>query len=137
MAIENQVAVTKVDQLFYNPNDWQAEGMYIFPVPKDALVNNFAMWVDGEKIEAKILDADEAKRIYTDIVAKPMDVISGIYERFDLELTPRTRTAMLRWLEENPQGRYGVHEYRAADLGIDAALVDRYFGDYVERYGLG
>ncbi|MEK7785442.1 MAG: VIT domain-containing protein, partial [Chloroflexota bacterium] len=62
-----------MDQLFYNPNDWQAEGMYIFPVPKDALVNNFAMWVDGEKIEAKILDADEAKRIYTEIVAKRRD----------------------------------------------------------------
>ncbi|MBI3243705.1 MAG: VWA domain-containing protein [Chloroflexi bacterium] len=73
VTIENQIAVTKVDQLFYNPNDWQAEGMYIFPVPKDALVNNFAMWVDGEKIEAKILDADEAKRIYTDIVAKRRD----------------------------------------------------------------
>ncbi len=73
VTIENQVAVTKVDQLFYNPNDWQAEGMYIFPVPKGALVNNFAMWVDGEKIEAKILDADEAKRIYTDIVAKRRD----------------------------------------------------------------
>jgi Ca-activated chloride channel family protein len=73
VTIENQVAVTKVDQLFYNPNDWRAEGMYIFPVPKDALVNNFAMWVDGEKIEAKILDADEAKRIYTEIVAKRRD----------------------------------------------------------------
>ena len=73
VTIENQVAVTKVDQLFYNPNDWQAEGMYIFPVPKNALVNNFAMWVDGEKIEAKILDAEEAKRIYTDIVAKRRD----------------------------------------------------------------
>jgi Ca-activated chloride channel family protein len=71
--IENQIAVTKVDQLFYNPNDWQAEGIYIFPIPRDAAVSNFAMWVDGEKIEAKILDAEEARRIYTEIVMRQRD----------------------------------------------------------------
>ncbi|MBM4424474.1 MAG: VWA domain-containing protein [Chloroflexi bacterium] len=73
VSIENQIAVTEVDQLFYNPNDWEAEGMYVFPIPKDATVNDFVMWVDGKKIEAKILDADEAKKIYTDIVAQRRD----------------------------------------------------------------
>jgi len=73
VTIENQIAVTKVDQLFYNPNDWQAEGIYVFPIPKDATVNDFAMWVDGKKIEATILDADEARRIYTEIVMKRRD----------------------------------------------------------------
>jgi len=28
--IENQVAVTHVDQVFYNPNDWAVEGIYMF-----------------------------------------------------------------------------------------------------------
>lgn len=73
VTIENQIATTQVDQLFYNPNDWVAEGKYIFPIPKDAAVSDFAMWVDGEKIEAKILDAAEAKKIYTDIVLKQRD----------------------------------------------------------------
>ena len=73
VTIENQIAVTKVDQLFHNPNDWQAEGVYIFPIPKEALVNDFAMWVDGQKMEAKILDADEARRIYNEIVMKQRD----------------------------------------------------------------
>ena len=31
------------------------------------------MYVDGQKISAKILDANEAKRIYQDIVAKRRD----------------------------------------------------------------
>ncbi|MEK7278393.1 MAG: VIT domain-containing protein, partial [Chloroflexota bacterium] len=73
VTIENQIAVTKVDQLFYNPNSWTAEGMYVFPIPKDAAVSDFAMWVDGEKIEAKILDADEARKIYDDIVRQQRD----------------------------------------------------------------
>jgi len=73
VTIENQIAKTQVDQLFYNPNDFEAEGMYVFPIPKDASVNNFAMWVDGQKIEAKILTAEEAKEIYTEIVRQQRD----------------------------------------------------------------
>lgn len=73
VTIENQIATTKVDQLFANPNDWQAEGMYVFPIPKDASVDHFAMWVDGQKIDAKILTAEEAKQIYTEIVRKQRD----------------------------------------------------------------
>ena len=46
VTIENQVATTRVEQVFHNPNEWQAEGTYIFPVPKDAAVNDFAMWVE-------------------------------------------------------------------------------------------
>jgi Ca-activated chloride channel family protein len=73
VTIDNQIATTQVDQLFYNPNSWQAEGTYIFPIPKDASVSDFAMWVDGKKIDAKILDAEEAKQIYTDIVQRLRD----------------------------------------------------------------
>ncbi len=73
VAIENQIAVTKVDQMFYNPNDWAAEGTYVFPIPADATVSNFAMWVDGQKIEAKLLNAEEARQIYNDIVRKQRD----------------------------------------------------------------
>jgi Ca-activated chloride channel family protein len=59
--------------VFHNPNDWQAEGMYVFPLPLDAAVSDFAMWVDGQRIEAQILSAEEARQIYDDIVRKQRD----------------------------------------------------------------
>ncbi len=34
VTIEDQVAVTHVDQVFYNPNDWPIEGTYMFPLPR-------------------------------------------------------------------------------------------------------
>src|SRR5215211_6446973 len=71
--IENQVATTTIDQVFNNPNDWVAEGTYIFPIPDGATVDKFTMIVDGEPIEAKILTADEARQIYDDIVRKMRD----------------------------------------------------------------
>src|SRR3990170_6527355 len=36
--IEDQVAVTHVDQAFRNDNDWTVEGTYIFPLPEGAAV---------------------------------------------------------------------------------------------------
>jgi Ca-activated chloride channel family protein len=68
VTIKNQVAVTHVDQVFYNPNDWQVEGTYIFPIPVNAVVTSFTLWVDGQPVEGRILDAEEARRTYEEIV---------------------------------------------------------------------
>ena len=73
VTIEDQVAVTHVDQVFYNPNDWQVEGTYMFPIPLDAAVSGFTLWVDGEPVEGKVLDADEARRTYEEIVSSLRD----------------------------------------------------------------
>ena len=68
VTIEEQVATTRVDQLFLNEHSWTAEGTYIFPLPHGAAVSEFIMWVDGQPVTAEILEAGEARRIYDDIV---------------------------------------------------------------------
>ena len=57
VTIENQIATTHVDQVFYNPNDWDVEGMYVFPIPVDAAVSDFILWMDGEPVQGEIMDA--------------------------------------------------------------------------------
>src|SRR5664279_5983121 len=71
--ITDQVAVTAVDQEFYNPNAARLEGMFVFPVPKGAHINKFTMEIDGKQVEAELLPADKARRIYEDIVRKLKD----------------------------------------------------------------
>ncbi len=71
--IENQVATTRIEQVFYNESSRPAEGTYIFPLPVGAAVSDLVMWVDGRPIEAKILDADEARVIYDRIVRELRD----------------------------------------------------------------
>jgi Ca-activated chloride channel family protein len=68
VTIEDQVAVTKVEQTFRNHTDRQLEATYIFPVPEGASVRHFAMWVDGRRVKGELLTADRAKRMYTNIV---------------------------------------------------------------------
>jgi Ca-activated chloride channel family protein len=73
VTIEDQVATTHIDQLFVNDNDWMLEGTYLFPLPAGAAVSQLTMWVNGTPIEAKILDADQARQIYDEIVRQLRD----------------------------------------------------------------
>ena len=71
--IDNQVAVTHVDQTFYNPNTWTVEGTYVFPLPAGAAVSRFTLWVDGKPVDGKVLDAQAARRYYEEIVRQQRD----------------------------------------------------------------
>lgn len=71
--IEDQIAVTHVDQVFYNPNAYPIEGTYLFPIPKDAAVTAFTLWIDGKAVEGKVLEAEQARRTYEEIVRKMRD----------------------------------------------------------------
>ena len=73
VTIDDQVAVTHVDQVFYNPNNVPIEGTYLFPLPKDAAVSNFMLWVDGQAVEGKLLSAEEARRVYESTVSQMRD----------------------------------------------------------------
>lgn len=73
VVIEDQLAVTRVDQVFHNPNDWQVEGTYIFPIPPGAAVTSFTLWVDGEPVKGEILDAEQARQTYEEIVRSLQD----------------------------------------------------------------
>jgi Ca-activated chloride channel family protein len=73
VTIADQVAATRIDQVFHNPNDWTAEAVSFFPIPGGATIEAFAMEVDGEPVEAEILSAEEARRIYVDIVRERRD----------------------------------------------------------------
>jgi Ca-activated chloride channel homolog len=71
--IDNQVAVTHVDQVFHNPNKWTLEGTYTFPLPADAAVTRFTLWVDGQPVDGKVLDAAAARQFYEETVRQQKD----------------------------------------------------------------
>jgi Ca-activated chloride channel family protein len=73
VTIEDQVATTHVDQVFVNEASYAIEGTYIFPLPEEAAISEFSMWVDGKKVEGKVLGREEARRIYEDIVRRQRD----------------------------------------------------------------
>ncbi len=73
VTIKDQVATTCVDQVFVNDSRVVVEGTYVFPLPEDAAITSFDMWVDGKKLEGRLLGKEEARRIYEDIVRRDRD----------------------------------------------------------------
>jgi Ca-activated chloride channel homolog len=95
--IDGQVAITSIDQEFYNPNDQRLEGTYMFPVPKGAHIDKFSMEIGGKMVDAELLRADKARQIYEDIVRKMRDPALLEYAGRDLfkvrvfPIEPRSR----------------------------------------------
>jgi len=71
--ITDQVATTRIDQVFKNgyPADLEAE--YIFPLPESAAITSFSLWIDGRKTSGEVLDSEKARKIYEDIVRRMKD----------------------------------------------------------------
>ena len=73
ITIDDQVAVTRVEQTFRNHTDRPLEATYVFPVPKGASVRKFSMWVDGKEVSGELVEAKKAREIYTSIVQRTQD----------------------------------------------------------------
>lgn len=73
VTIDRQIATTRVDQVFFNPNPYPIEGTYLFPLPRDAAVSQFKLWVDGRPMDGKVLSAEEARKTYDEIVLSLRD----------------------------------------------------------------
>lgn len=71
--IVDNVAVTKIDQAFFNPTRRRLEGFYMFPVPDGAVIRKFSMFINGKETPAELLDAKKARKIYEDIVRRMKD----------------------------------------------------------------
>lgn len=73
VTISDQVAQTQVEQVFVNTSSRTLEGSYFFPLPEDAAVSSFSMYVDGQKLDGILLNKDEARRIYEQTVRSQRD----------------------------------------------------------------
>src|ERR1700730_8722656 len=73
VAIEDQVAITHVEQTFRNQTDRQLEATYLFPVPKGASVNKCTVGVGGKEAHGEHLEAGKARDIFASIVRRTQD----------------------------------------------------------------
>src|SRR5262245_29412561 len=73
ISVDDQVAITKVEQVFRNHTSRPLEATYMFPVPKGASANKFFMTIDGKDIKGEVVEADKAREIYTSIVRRTQD----------------------------------------------------------------
>ena len=71
--IANQVATTTVKQVFANSTGRALEANYVFPLPPEATIRDFAMTVDGKRVSGEVVEAAKARQYYNQIVAQARD----------------------------------------------------------------
>ncbi|MBA3531122.1 MAG: VWA domain-containing protein [Ardenticatenales bacterium] len=118
VTIEGQVAVTRLAQTFRNPSEWALEGEYLFPLPADASISDMDMTVDGVKLEGELLEADEARRIYEEIVRRKMDpaflewIGSGLFRTHIFPIPPGETRLIEMEYTQLLKADGGLFEYR-------------------------
>ena len=73
---------------------------------------------------------------FRELVKDPIATVRAIYERTGRDLTPQTEQAMRQWLEDNPAGKHGKHEYRLEDFGLDHAERREALRFYSEHFSV-
>ena len=59
VTINNGVAVTEVEQVFINKEQRIVEALYTFPVPKEASISNFSMWINGQEMIGEVVEKEQ------------------------------------------------------------------------------
>ncbi len=91
VTINNGVAVTEVTQVFRNTENRQVEALYTFPVPKDASVANFSMWINGKEMVGEVVEKQRAREIYDSyrrVKRDPGLLEQTDYKTFEMRIFP-------------------------------------------------
>jgi len=85
--VRDQVASVSIDQQFVNLGSGMIEVEYLFPVPPGAAIDSMTLLVNGKEFAARLMKAEEARKIYEEIVRKKKDPALLEYAGFGLYRT--------------------------------------------------
>lgn len=71
--IRDRAAQTRVEQVFVNSTSRVLEATYIFPLPRNATISNFVLYINGKATKGKVLEKGRAAAIYQSIVRRMRD----------------------------------------------------------------
>lgn len=83
VVMRDELAETKVEQVFFNPSSRDVEGYYWFTIPEGSQLVSFALETDGQLIEGEVVERKKAARTYEETIAKAND------------------PALLEWIDEH------------------------------------
>ena len=71
--IQDQIAVTHVDQVFLNELSTSVEAIYIFPLPENAMITELVYWVGTHRYVADIRERQDAINAYNQKLRQWLD----------------------------------------------------------------
>ena len=71
--IKDGTATARIEQVFRNSVNRNLEAVYVFPLPENASISDFAMYINGKRTSGELVEKDKARRTYEDIVRRMKD----------------------------------------------------------------
>jgi hypothetical protein len=71
---------------------------------------------------------------YADLMRDPLQTMRALYRSLGDDFSAAAENAMRAWLADNPQGKFGKHEYALEQFGLTAERVRSMFEPYLSRY---
>lgn len=71
--IQDGVASARIVQVFKNSVNRDLEAVYVFPLPENAAIADFAMTINGKRVGGELVEKEKARHIYQDIVRRMKD----------------------------------------------------------------
>jgi hypothetical protein len=107
--------------------EWLAENY-----PKQAAEHaNRAMDARDAIGEDRIIDVH-----YADLMRDPVGTMRGVYAKLGDEFTAGAEAGMQGWVDDNPQDKFGRHEYKLAQYGLSKEALEPLFERYLSRYDI-
>ncbi|MGL6075908.1 MAG: VIT domain-containing protein [Fimbriiglobus sp.] len=71
--VRDQIARTTIEETFVNNTNQTLEGTFYFPLPQDASIAGFGMWIGNELVEADVVEKQRAREIFEIILREKRD----------------------------------------------------------------
>jgi hypothetical protein len=71
---------------------------------------------------------------YAELLRDPIATMRKLYKSLGDEFTAAAESRMRRWLADNPQEKFGKHEYKLAQFGLTPEKVRGMFERYLSKY---
>ena len=81
--------------------------------------------------EEKIIDVH-----YDAMLNNPLGTMKTLYKALGDEWTSEAEAGIQGWLDDNPQNKFGKHEYKLAQYGLTKEQLDPLFERYLARYDI-
>jgi len=73
---------------------------------------------------------------YADLMRNPISVMRKLYDALGDQFNTEVEAAMQAWLDDNPQDKFGRHEYKLTQFGLDPDRVRDAFDRYLSAYNV-
>lgn len=71
---------------------------------------------------------------YSELMRDPIAEIQRVYDHFDEPCSAEAQKAMKSYLDNNPKGKHGKHDYTLEEFGLTENMVRDRFSDYYAQY---